>query len=160
MGYLFQDALRPHCDIAELLGNETISGVCLVLIHDERGVKVIGALWNLATRANDIDNTRGDATGNLTGGIDFETGRLGKVLNGYWPHAEVVTRSPDTHRSFDGFVIPHWSEVVALCTRAAGVFPLLRIQYWDIAVTDDGPRILDLNDKRPSPVRSCGDAGC
>ena len=119
----------------------------LVLIQDERGVEVIGALWKLATGANDVDNTRGYSTGNLTGGIDFESGRLCKVLNGYWPHAEIVTKSPDTHRSFEGFVVPYWAEVVALCTRAAAVFPLLRIQYWDIAVTDDGPCILELNDE-------------
>ena len=147
MGYLFQEALRPHRAIAELLGNETISGVRLVLIQDEQGVEVIGALWKLATGANDVDNTRGYSTGNLTGGIDIETGRLGQVLNGYWPHAEVVTKSPDTHRSLEGFVIPFWPEVKALCSRAASVFPLLRIQYWDIAVTDDGPRILELNDE-------------
>jgi len=147
MGYLFQDVLRPHRDIAQLLGNEATSSVRLVLIQDARGVEVIGALWKLPTGGNDGGNPRGDSTGNLVGGIDFETGRLGKVLNGYWPHAEVVTKSPDTHRSFEGFVVPRWPEVLELCARAAGVFPLLRMQYWDIAITDDGPRILELNDE-------------
>jgi hypothetical protein len=158
MGYLFQDALSPHRDIAELLGNETISGVRVVLIQDEHGVEVISALWKLASDTTDgttdgtdngsngVDNTRGESPGNLTGEIDIETGRLGKVLNGCWPHAEIVTRSPHTGRSFEGFIVPQWHEVVALCTRAAGVFPLLRIQYWDIAVTDTGPCILELND--------------
>ena len=147
MGYLFQDALRPHRSIAGLLGNETISGVRLVLIQDEGGIEVIGALWKLATGGNDVDNTRGYSTGNLTGGIDIETGRLREVLSGYWPHADVVTKSPDTHRSLEGFVIPDWPKLIELCTRAAAVFPLLRIQYWDIAVTDHGPRILELNDE-------------
>lgn len=147
MGYLFQEAMRPHRSIVELLGNETISAVRVVLIQDDRGVEVIGALWKLATGANDADNTRGCSTTNLTGGIDIETGRLREVLNGYWPRAEIVTQSPDTHRSFDGFFVPHWQDVIALCVRAARVFPLLRIQYWDIAVTDDGPFILELSDE-------------
>ncbi len=151
MGYLFQDALRPHRAIAELLGNETISGVRLVLIQDEGGVEVIGALWKLATGGNDIDNSRGFSMGNLTGGIDLETGRLGSVLDGYWPHAQVIERSPQTGVRFEGFAIPHWADVVALCTRAATVFPLLRIQHWDIAITDGGPVILELNDEGALP---------
>lgn len=147
MGYLFQDALHPHREIAELLGNETI--VRLMLIQDEQGVEIVGAGWKLATGAVGAHNERGNSIANLTAGIDVDTGRLGKVLKGHWPNAEVVTTSPATQRPFEGFVIPHWQEVVALCTRAARVFPLLRMQHWDIVVTDDGPFLLELHDEGP-----------
>mgnify|MGYP000913223704 CR=1 FL=1 len=42
--------------------------------------------------------------------------------------------------------MPDWPQALAACLDAATVFPLMRIQHWDIAFTDRGPKLLELND--------------
>ena len=98
------------------------------------------------TGDNYIDNIHGFTTGNLTGEIDLMSGRLGEVLNGFGPRGAAVSVSPGTGQAFDGFVLPCWRELVAMCKSAAPLFPLIRMQCWDIAITDRGPCIIELNE--------------
>jgi hypothetical protein len=146
MGYLFQEVLHPHVDIARLQGNDTISSVRVILVQDARGVDFVGGAFRIATGNNELDNFRSGATGNLAATIDFETGRVSKAVNGIWPRAEIVTTIPGTGQSIEGFVLPEWPRVLALCKTAAAIFPLMHIQHWDIAITDKGPRFQELND--------------
>ena len=47
---------------------------------------------------------------------------------------------------FKGFRLPDWPMVLKICQRTGEVFPLMKVHHWDIAPTDQGPRILELND--------------
>jgi hypothetical protein len=146
MGYLFQEALEPHRSIADLLGNQVISGVRVVVIQDENGPEVATAVWKIAAGNHDTDNWRRGTDGNIIAAIDLRDGRLQGAVEGIWPNARFLTKSPTTGRSFENFHVPDFERILGLCTRAATIFPLLRIQFWDIAPTDRGPVILELND--------------
>jgi glutathione synthase/RimK-type ligase-like ATP-grasp enzyme len=52
---------------------------------------------------------------------------------------------PDTGNVIEGFRIPMWAEVVELLERGQRSLPDLRTLGWDIAVTDDGPLIVETN---------------
>jgi hypothetical protein len=52
---------------------------------------------------------------------------------------------PDTGTRFSGLQMPFWKEVLDLCTRAARVTPNLRSVGWDIALTPEGPVIVEGN---------------
>ena len=41
--------------------------------------------------------------------------------------------------------MPDWADVSELCVRAAQCLPDLRLQHWDIALTDRGPVALEVN---------------
>ena len=41
--------------------------------------------------------------------------------------------------------LPDWHEGVDLCLRAAGTLPDIHTQSWDIALTSDGPTIIEVN---------------
>jgi hypothetical protein len=146
MGYLFQEVLRSHPAIRELTGTDAISGLRLIVIQDKQGPELLTCEFKIVTGSNVIDNQRHWTTGNISGEIDPVSGRLCRVLEGDWPRAKAFDTIPGTLREFKGFVVPHWDEAVALCKRAASVFPLMRIQHWDIAITDRGPIILEVND--------------
>jgi hypothetical protein len=146
MGFLFQEVLHSHPAIRELLGNDAVSGLRLIFIQDDEGTELIAAEWKIVTGNNVIDNLRSWTTGNLYGQIDWESGRVVDVSVGDWPNVTHYERSPDTSRPFAGFVVPYWHESLALCRRAAAIFPLMRIQHWDVAITENGPRLLEVND--------------
>lgn len=146
LGYLFQEVLRPHERIVELLGTDTISGVRVILVQDESGIDFVSAEWKMAVGGSDTDNIRDYSCGNISGEVEFATGQLKRVVDGEWPTASLVARIPTTRRTVEDFVLPDWPEALALCRRAAPMLPLMRIQHWDIALTDRGPCLLEVND--------------
>jgi hypothetical protein len=146
LGYLFQEVLRPHERIAALLENETISGVRVILIQDGSGVEIVSAEWKIVTGNSDTDNIRDYGHGNIGAQVDLASGQIRRVVDNKWPSAKLITHHPRTHRPLKGFVLPDWDETLALCRRAAPKFPLMRIQHWDVALTDQGPRLLEVND--------------
>ena len=42
--------------------------------------------------------------------------------------------------------MPYWQDAMATCQRAARAFPMMRIQHWDLAITAEGPCLLEVND--------------
>lgn len=44
-----------------------------------------------------------------------------------------------------GMTLPGWQRARQLCLRAASMFPGIRTQSWDIALTSAGAVILELN---------------
>ncbi len=142
MGYLFQEVLRPHEQIARLSGSQSISSVRVVLIQDAAGVEIVATILKIAGGQNDSDQM-GDRFGeNLIAVVDLHTGRVGTVID---RHARIA-KVPGAAQLTDHFILPDWEEALALCRRAAAVFPLMRIQHWDVALTDHGPRLLEVND--------------
>ena len=52
-------------------------------------------------------------------------------------------RHPLTNVSIEGFTVPLWGEVLELAKKAARELPELGIMGWDVAVTDDGPLLIE-----------------
>jgi hypothetical protein len=61
---------------------------------------------------------------------------------GHWLY---VDRHPVTGFVFKGFEVPMAQEVIELVKKAAAVLPEARYVGWDIAVTPDGPVIIEAN---------------
>ena len=45
-----------------------------------------------------------------------------------------------------GFQVPYWNEIRSLVCDAHLVFPGYLCQGWDIAICEDGPKILEVNE--------------
>ncbi|HHU84127.1 MAG TPA: hypothetical protein GXZ23_03030 [Clostridiales bacterium] len=54
-------------------------------------------------------------------------------------------RHPKTNTEFNGFVIPYFDEAVEMCKSAAMVLPNLRYIGWDVAITPNGPVLVEGN---------------
>ena len=48
--------------------------------------------------------------------------------------------------SFKDFQLPYWPEVLDACKAIGGLIPLMRLQHIDFAFTDQGLKILEIND--------------
>lgn len=147
LGYLFQEVLRAHPALEDLLGTRAIAGVRLACIQMDGEVSIIGVVWKLATGDNVVDNMRGGALGNLFSDVDPDTGSVRQILNGFWPRAKLISHHPRTGVPLQGFQLPCWPETIDLVKRASRGFPMLYLQHWDVAITDRGPVLLELNDK-------------
>jgi len=136
-GYLFQECLKPHHLIEEKCGSG-ISGVRLVILFDGETYKIVNSTWKVIFGDNIVDNFVAGLTGNAIADICIETGKVKRVVQGNGLEEIELNE-------LNGFKLPHWQEAKALCLNAAQMFPELKYQHWDIALTDQGPVALECN---------------
>jgi hypothetical protein len=141
-GYLFQEVLRPHPDIAEVCGDRLVA-VRLMIFLTEDGPEVFNAAWKIPVGDNVADNFW--RPGNMLAHVDLKSGRVLRVVQGVGPDQVEVDSHPDTGKRLLDFVLPDWEKLKALCLRLAPAVPGLRYQAWDVALCPDGPVILELN---------------
>lgn len=67
----------------------------------------------------------------------------------YHPHfrKKFVYFHPDSKIKFKGYKINYLNEAIELCKKAHRLFYYTYIIGWDVAITDSGPKILELNDR-------------
>ena len=142
-GFLFQALLRPHPALAAICGSPTLSTIRVVLLVDEGQAGLHRALWKIPAGDNQADNFW--RSGNLLAPIDVTTGQVGQALRGIGLEQESFTHHPDTGRAIAGTVLPDWAELAYLAREATAAFPGMQMQGWDIALTDRGPRLIEVN---------------
>lgn len=145
-GYLFQDSFALAPEIKVLTNWSAICGVRIICLNGPDGVIPISAGWKIAVPPNQVDNFSKGKYGNLSAHINLQTGEIGRVVNGFWPQANILETHPNTGQALKGFKLPGWSQLLNACHAAGKVFPLMKIHHWDFALTDSGPIILELND--------------
>ncbi|SLN52478.1 hypothetical protein ROA7450_02636 [Roseovarius albus] len=92
----------------------------------------------------------GSCSDNLSNGgfmieVDHEAGYLKRGRYAPEHGGAFVDEHPDSKFPFVGFQIPYWEEAIELCFRTAMALPSVRSVGWDVAITDDGPLIIEGN---------------
>lgn len=141
-GYVLQRRLSPDPVLAARFGPRLWSMRVLVLLTPQ-GPHIHRAVAKIATGHNPADNFW--RSGNMLGAVDFETGQIRRVVRGTGAEMEIDPPHPDTGAPLVGTPIPAWPAIQALIARAAPLFPGIRTQSWDIALTESGPLPLELN---------------
>ncbi len=143
-GYLFQELLRTHGEIGAICGDRLTSARVVVLTRDDTP-RILSAVWRVPTGDNATDNFDVGFAGNLVGRVDVDSGSVDNVVQGAGWRSRPTDCHPDTGHTLRGFRLPDWPAARKLCLRCAEYFPGLRLQHWDIALTNRGPVILELN---------------
>lgn len=143
-GYLFQELLSP-CPTLQKVCGPRLTGVRLIVLMSRGRPKVFRAVWKVPTGTNYSDNFMQGRTGNLIGSISVSDGKLIRVIQGSTQGPREIERHPDTQIAFSDVTIPNWKEVLRLAETAALFFPGLRLQNWDVALSDSGPILLEVN---------------
>lgn len=71
----------------------------------------------------------------------------------------LVTEHPDSHIKFKDYKLPYLKEAVELCIRAHNLLFFNFVIGWDVAITDEGPFIVEANEKPGMNAVQCIDAG-
>ncbi|MBJ6911663.1 hypothetical protein JG661_20565, partial [Vibrio cholerae] len=58
---------------------------------------------------------------------------------------KIYTHHPDTQICFSGLTIPYWNDIIDIVKKAALELPKLRSLGWDVALTENGPILLEVN---------------
>jgi len=140
-GYIFQEVLHPHPDIAAICGDR-IANVRMVVVLGDGGPELLRALWKIPVGSNIADNSW---RGNFIGSLDMETGRVLRATQGIGLKRREFDAHPDTGRIIKGTTLPQWAAAKALCFEAAKTMPGLRLQAWDMSICNSGPVLGEVN---------------
>jgi hypothetical protein len=141
-GVLFQQLLRPHAAIRSWCGDR-ICSVRMVALVDRDGPRLVATVWKIATGRHMADNYW--EPGNMIAAVEPATGLVGRPFTGLGRDIRHIDRHPDTDQLLTGITLPDWKEAVELCLTATASMPGIRMQAWDVALTDHGPVLLEVN---------------
>jgi hypothetical protein len=140
-GYCFQQPLRPHPELVALCGAR-MSSLRVLIIQDSDGPEILRASWKITVGDNPADNFWRPA--NLLAAIDVESGRVSRVVQGAGPKLVELDAHPDTGARLLDIELPLWAEVRNCCLRGARTLPNCHVQGWDVAITEGGPVLIEL----------------
>lgn len=141
---LFQELIVPHDDIMRLAGPRVATARVMVLNLDEGPLPFRAAL-RIPVGRSMIDNFRHGETGNLLGEVDIETGCILRVIASVGLRYQTAEVHPDTGAPMRGRMLSDWHNALDLVRRASAAMPGLRLLSWDVAFSDRGPLLIEVN---------------
>jgi hypothetical protein len=139
---VLQPCLRNHQRLLPL----TPGALCTVRILTFRmpggRARALLAAYRMAVGDAPADNFH---FGGIITAVDLATGRLGASLRRQQHVLVPIERHPDTGTPIAGTELPHWPEAVALAERALDLSRGIPLVGWDVAITDDGPVLIEGN---------------
>lgn len=146
--FVIQERLKNHEELIKLSNSSGLQTIRMITHINKFGqCKVIYAYLKPITGDNIVDNQNYGRTGNLLARIDIDKGILQYAVymtqNPYG--IRMVKQHPDSKVQFEGFPIPEWKKACELAIHTAQKFSPIRTIGWDIAVTPNGPVIIEGN---------------
>ncbi len=127
----------------------SLNTIRILSVIPHGGAPVVAAAMHRfgAAATGGVDNF---SAGGVVARVDLATGaldraaRIGPGNRLLWSEAH-----PETGARIAGVEVPHWPAIEALVLRLCALLPFLTYVGWDIAVTDEGPVVIEGN-ARPS----------
>lgn len=141
-GYLFQEVLAPHADIANLTGGR-LGTARFMTFTTKEGPALKHCVLRLPAGEHYVDSYQ--RPGNLIASVDIETGVLKSARRGAGVSVEDVDIHPDTNKQISGTRISDFEKAKAIVLEATRIYPALKLQSWDVAFTDRGPVLVEVN---------------
>ena len=141
-GLAFEAYINQH-PVMRALNPSSLNTIRILVVwpYDNDYPKVVGAFVRIGRAGSLVDNT---TAGGLAALVDIDTGKVGSA-HFKPPHPDIFRIHPDHGSQIYGVIIPHWDGVKDLLKKTMPIFPNLRFCGFDIAISVDGPTIVELN---------------
>ncbi len=141
---LFEETVCQTKQISSLNESSLNTVRIMTALYPDSSVRIIAAFIKIGRHGSDVDNA-GDG-GNVDCGVDIETGELFNPLQfNSWRDIRKIDSHPDSNTRLTGFAIANWPLIVERVKYFQGLLPQLKVIGWDVAITDNGPVIIEIN---------------
>ena len=141
-GFIFQTALQQHQTLCDVAG-PAIGTIRVVSLRDSDVPRVLYAVWKIPSPRAMSDNFW--QSGSMLAQVDGQ-GQVGKAWTGTGLDGRFIDTHPVSGARFDTVQVPQWDKLCTLASDAHALFPEFGIIGWDMAITADGPVIIEAND--------------
>lgn len=103
-------------------------------------VKILFSILRMGRNQKEVDNA---SSGGIYIKINTENGELGKYA--FSGKGESFSKHPDTNFKFENYVVPEWDNIIKFTTDLALMFNEVKYIGWDIALSTEGPVVIEAN---------------
>lgn len=137
--YLVEDALQQHPEMMRM-NPSCINTLRITSLVRDGEVHIMYCLVRIGDGSQPVDNIS-------RGGMYCPVGEYGVITAPAFCDAigGCYTQHPATEVPFVGFAIPFYSEAIAMIAQAALLVPQVRYVGWDVAITPQGPVLVEGN---------------
>ena len=141
---LVQKRLFNHPEMRDLCANALSCVRIMTCRNEDGGYEVTNAVLRMAQ--NMESTVDGLHRGGIAARVDVDSGALGPGTDlGFKPGVGWVETSPRNGAQIAGRVLPDWPATRDLVLRGHAAFPYKFSIGWDVAITPDGPVIVEGN---------------
>jgi hypothetical protein len=137
---LLQHCLANHADLSRFSAGPLCT-FRVVTHREDSGVELLGMMLKLPTAGSEVDNLH---AGGLACAVDPVTGKLGPGI-AIDPSADMLQFHPDSGHLIEGATLTTHRDAIALALDAHRQLDIPWSIGWDVAMTPDGPAILEGN---------------
>lgn len=136
---VIEDVVTQHPALSELYPY-SVNCLRMVTVYWKKKSYVLYAVLKTGNNKKFVDNLE---NGGYACHVDLETGVV--TGPGHTSDLDLCEAHPMTGIRFEGFQVPLFEEAKQLVSEAAKVNPRVRYIGWDVAITPDGPLIIEGN---------------
>lgn len=117
----------------------------MTALYPDNKARLIASFIKIGRKGKCVDNAGGG--GNVDACIDMGTGIMKYAIqfDGLGKAME-ITHHPDSGTLLEGVKIEKWNDIVEQVLHFQECFPYCKAAGWDIAITDEGPVVIEVND--------------
>lgn len=140
--YVHTEVIKQHPMINRIHSNSINTLRIVSLITSENEIEIVSAFIRFGIGESVVDNA---SSGGFFVGINLDDGTL-KSFGHFLPEygGAKISEHPDSGFKLEGFKIPFYKEACESVFRATKAIPD-RLIGWDVAITPDGPVIIESN---------------
>ncbi len=143
-GLYIEPLIRQHSALDQVSPSGVNTLRVITMVRADGQPDIIGAIFRISVNSS-LDNF---SKGNLAAEVDIKTGIV--TTGGICKQAACDVyhdHHPVTGVRIRGLVIPFWRQTRDLVCRAAMLLPRVRTVGWDVAISADGPLLIEGNSK-------------
>lgn len=117
----------------------------MTTLYPDGSVRVIATFIKIGRAGKCVDNAGGG--GNVDVCVDVETGEIKYAIQfDGWHKVKEIECHPDSGTQLNGVYIDNWQSIKEEVIKFQQAFPYCKAPGWDIAITDEGPVVIEVND--------------
>lgn len=117
----------------------------MTILYPNGEARIIASFAKIGRAGKCVDNAGGG--GNVDLCIDTLTGKTKYAIQyDGWRNIKEVESHPDNEMILNGVLIENWESIKKEVLKFQQAFPYCKAAGWDVAITDDGPVVVEVND--------------
>ena len=142
---IFESVVRQTKQFVNFNASSVNTVRFMTTLWPDGSARVIATWFKVGRAGKCVDNA--GCGGNIDAGVKVDTGEIYNVMQfDGWRKAKGIESHPDSGAQLNGVIIKNWEAIKAEVIKFQQAFPYCKAAGWDIAITDEGPVVIEVND--------------